>query len=106
MRPSITGMVIGGRDEGGEDVIGSVPGRTVLVPVSEPGRQDVVDDVEEVGVAAGSGFDQRNTGGGVGAEDLDDPVTLAGDEAGHLGSDVDRLRLGSGPEMQYLAVHG
>lgn len=87
-------------------MIGAVTGRTVLVAVAEVGWQQVVDDVEQIGVTAGAGFDQCNAGGGVRAEDLHKSVTLSGNELCHLGRDVDGLRSSSSAELYDLRVQG
>lgn len=64
----------------------------------------MVDDVKEVGVAAGSGLDEGNSSGGVRAEHLNDPVTFAGDEPLYFSGDIDGLGPSSGPKLDDLRV--
>ena len=57
-----------------------MPRRAVPVPPAVVGRQQVLERREQVVVAAGAGLEDREAGGGVRHEDVQQAVLLVGDE--------------------------
>ena len=87
-------------------MVGSVAGRTMLVPITEVGGQHVINDVEQVGIASRPRLNESNSGGGVRTKHLDNAIALARNEPGYLGSDVDGLGPSAGTEFDDLRVQG
>ena len=65
-------------------MVGAVAGRAVGVPVAIVPRQDPVQEGLEVGFGAGSEFHERQPGGGVRHEHVDQPVAAPGAEPTEL----------------------
>ncbi len=104
IRPSSTGTVSDGRDERRQHVVAAVPAAAVPVPVDVVGGQQPVDRVGEVGLAARARLDQRDAGGRVRHEHVQQPVAAAGAEAGRVGGQVGDEG-GAAADLQLLAVH-
>ena len=68
-------------DEGGQQVVGPVSRRAVRVPVAVVAGQEALQRVEQVALGAGAGLHEGDAGGGVGHEDVDQPVAQPGAEA-------------------------
>jgi hypothetical protein len=67
--------------------------------------QNVVDGVQEVGIAPGTGLDDRNTCGCMGDEDVQQAVSPIGDEPGRLGGNVEDASLAPGLDREDLGIH-
>lgn len=67
-----------GRDEGREDVVAAVAGTAVAVLPAVVRGEERVERGEQVVVTAGARFDDRDSGGGVGDEDIEEAVTAGG----------------------------
>ncbi len=78
-------------NESRHDMIGTVAGRSVPVPVATIiSRKNLVDGVHQILIAAGSGLDDRYTGRGMRYEDVEEAVAPSRNESCHLGGDIER----------------
>ena len=92
-------------DKGGQQVIRTVAGRPVGVPVPVVAGQETFQRFEQIPLGAGACLHQGDTGGGVRYEDVDQPVTQLGAETLELGREVDDL-FPRGIDIQHDRLHG
>ena len=65
-------------------MIGTMSGRPVLMPPSIVSRKNFIESVEEVGIATGSGFQDGQTGRGMGHKHRQQSVPSPVDELGGI----------------------
>lgn len=86
-------------------MIGSVARAPMSVAIGEVRGEHLVDQIEQIVVAPRPGLQQRQPGGGVGTEDLDDAIASLSYEAGDPTGDVEGHRSTPGFEFDQLTVH-
>jgi predicted DNA-binding protein (MmcQ/YjbR family) len=99
-----------GNDEGRADerrqyMVGTVPGRSVAVHVPRVAGQEPVERVDEVRLGTGAEFDERDAGGGVRHEDIEQSVAPLGAETLDIAGEVGELA-SAHVDAQLDRVHG
>lgn len=89
-----------------QQVIGPVTGRAVAMAPAVVARQDLVKSDQQVVVAAAAQLHHDQAGGGMWHEDDQQAVTLAGDELGALGRDVERTAPRAGLDAELGPLYG
>src|SRR5437899_2964684 len=92
-------------DERRQEVVRAVAGRAVVVDVRMLAGEEELETLDEVGLAPGAELHQDQARRGVGDGDVDEPVTLAPEEGGHLAGQVDDAGPVAGGQPDPGALH-
>jgi hypothetical protein len=68
-------------------------------------REDFVDNIHEVGVAPGTGLDDRDTCGRMRDEDVEQSISPTKDEAGRIGGQVEDPALMTRLDREDFGIH-
>lgn len=104
-RPPTIGTTSDGLTIAGSTVVGAVPGGAVVVEVAVVAGEQPLERGHEIVLRAAGGLHEGHARGGVGREDVDEPVASSATEGAHLVGDVDDLPIG-GVDLDFGPLHG